>query len=145
MTELEQSIKDRFIDAIRKTFPHPTPLIGERWFVFSPNGKPADFQFMGVNKLAKATAMAPKRIAQMLIKNLDLGAIPALVEMTVDNRINLHYSRQSKKFPPQPLPQSPQGQAAAAPAAQTTAPAAAVDQPMPPKDTGTPHEPPQGT
>ena len=140
MTELEQSIKDRFIDAIRKTFPHPTPLIGERWFVFSPNGKPADFQFIGVSKLAKATAMPAKRIAQMLIKNLDLGTIPAMVEMTVDNRINLHYSRRNKNFLAQSQEKSEQA---------VQSPPAANDssstQPTPPKDTGTRHEPPQGT
>ena len=30
------TLKERFVDAIKKTFPAPTPLIGDRWFVFHP-------------------------------------------------------------------------------------------------------------
>lgn len=90
--DLQKFIKDRFVASIRLTFPHPTPLIGERWFVFMPNlpkGQRLYFQFLGVAKLAKATGMDTKTVGQLLLRNLDLRPLVAEVELNAQNRIDL--------------------------------------------------------
>lgn len=83
------TLKERFVDAIKKTFPAPTPLIGDRWFVFYPKGRPADYQFIGVGKLAKATGLPPERIAKLIVKHLDLHDLNARVEIDEGCRINV--------------------------------------------------------
>ncbi len=140
MTELEKSIKNGFIVAIRKTFPKPTPLIGDGWFLCPPNGRPADFQFIGVSKLAKATAIPVNRVAQMLVKNLDLGDFPATVEVSKDGRINLNYKpRPAAAAAAVPPPSAPSASGTPAKAAK---PANAKPRS---KKTGKDNEPPSRT
>lgn len=86
--ELHDLLKERFVLAIRKSF-RPCPLIGEKWFLCPPDGKPADFQFVGCNKLAKAMGIRPCVIAQTIVKNLLLTDLKAAVEITADAWINL--------------------------------------------------------
>jgi hypothetical protein len=74
----QEDLKARFIAAIGKAFPAPTPLIGDKWFVFPPGGKPADFQFLGVRKLAKFVA-----------RNLDLSGLDCRVAIEEEWKIHL--------------------------------------------------------
>jgi arginyl-tRNA synthetase len=83
----KKSIKDRFVEAIKKTFPDPTPLIGEKWFVFPPKRSPADFQFVGVAKLSKATGLPPERVARWIVKHIPPGEPDLEIEITEDKKI----------------------------------------------------------
>ncbi|HUT59050.1 MAG TPA: hypothetical protein VNA25_14470 [Phycisphaerae bacterium] len=89
----QATLKERFIESIRKTFPTPTPLIGDRWFVFCPDGRPADCQFVGVGRLAKATGLPPDRVAKLLVKNLSLRGLGARVEIDEERKINVWVSK----------------------------------------------------
>ncbi len=86
---IQDQLKQRFVDAIKKALSKPTPLIGGKWFKFNENGKPADFQFTGCTKLAKATVFSPQKIINMLSKHLDLSDISASVTITEDFNINV--------------------------------------------------------
>jgi arginyl-tRNA synthetase len=85
-------LKGRFMKAIKKSF-RPCPLIGEKWFHFHPEGKPADLQFLGCQKLAKAMGRNATYVAQTIIKNLYLRDIEASIEITSDARINLRLQK----------------------------------------------------
>ena len=91
---IQDKLKERFIRAIRKSFT-PCPLIGDKWFHFHASGKPADLQFVGCDKLAKAMGMNRKVIAQTLVKNLHLRDLKASVEITPDDRINVRLQKKS--------------------------------------------------
>jgi hypothetical protein len=79
--DMQTLLTARFIAAIRKTF-NPCPLIGANWFKYYPDGKPVDFQFAGLRRLAKAAARRPAAVAQLVIANLDLKGVEAVVRMT---------------------------------------------------------------
>ena len=81
-------LKERFLRAIKKSF-RPCPLIGDRWFKFPSGGKPADLQFNGCGKLAKAMGHNVKYVAQLIIKNLYLTDLNAAIEITPDSKINI--------------------------------------------------------
>jgi len=88
----QDQIKDRFTRAIKKSF-RPCPLIGPKWFRFYASGEPADFQFIGCQKLAKAMGKDPRFVAQTIIRNLYLRDIDAAIEMTADARISLRFKK----------------------------------------------------
>jgi hypothetical protein len=71
MSTLKEQIDEQFVKAIRKTF-KPCPLIGPRWLQEFPRGKPADFRYFGVRKLAKATGRPVKGIAKILLGSISL-------------------------------------------------------------------------
>jgi len=81
VADIQAVLTARFIAAIRKSF-NPCPLLSPKWFKYYPNGKPADFQFTGLYKLAKATTRPQALITQMIIKNLDLKGVEADVRST---------------------------------------------------------------
>ncbi len=89
---MQDELKERFVQAIRKSF-QPCPLIGEKWFCFHPDGEPADLQFVGCDKLAKAMGMNRKTIAQTIVKNLYLRELKASIEITSDDRINIRLEK----------------------------------------------------
>jgi len=70
-SEIEQVLTDRFTRAIKRAL-KPCPLIGPKWFHYHPEGKPADFVFTGVGKLAKATGQRRRRVADLIMRNLNL-------------------------------------------------------------------------
>ena len=86
--DIAEELKKRFIKAIKKSF-HQTPLIGPKWFRYNPGGKPCDFQFLGVGKLAKAAGRPPEAIAELLIKNLKLGGLKAQAKITRSGQISV--------------------------------------------------------
>ena len=86
--DMKQVLTERFTAAIRKALPK-TPLIGPKWFRFYPNGKPADFQFTGCGKLAKATKKDPRRVAQAILKHVRLTDLNAVATLTEDEKINV--------------------------------------------------------
>ena len=79
--ETERVLTERFRKAIKKSL-NPCPLIGQKWFRFYSTGKPADFEFIGTNKLAKASKKPAQRLAETIVRNLDLGEIPAQIRIT---------------------------------------------------------------
>ncbi|MCD4825576.1 MAG: hypothetical protein K8S55_13355 [Phycisphaerae bacterium] len=85
---------DRFIKGIRKSF-DPCPLIGPKWLQEFPNGKPADFRFFGIVKLAKAMGYPPARVAQILMRNVSLGGIDVDVSVTDDFLIDINHKGKS--------------------------------------------------
>jgi len=92
----KEDIKARLIASIRKAFPDPTPLIGDKWFVFGEGGAaqaakaaPPDFAFLGVRKLAKATGIPAHKVARLLVKNLDLSGLDARVAIEEEWKVHL--------------------------------------------------------
>ena len=85
--DFEDIAKEQLVKAIRKALPKPTPLIGEKWFRFHPNGQPADLEFTGIGKLAKATGLPIDRIAKKVIRNLSAQTLESEIELTEDFRI----------------------------------------------------------
>ena len=94
--DLEKTLKKQFVASIKKTFIERCPLIGDKWFIFYPKGKPADFKFTGVPKLAKATSINPSSVAKFIVKNLSLKGIGADVEITEKHDILVHLKEKSK-------------------------------------------------
>jgi arginyl-tRNA synthetase len=86
--DVQKVLVDRFTAAIRKALPK-TPLIGPKWFRFYPKGKPADFQFTGCGKLAKAAKKQPQNVATAILKHVRLGDLNADATLTDDARINV--------------------------------------------------------
>lgn len=74
MQELHKTINERLNAGIRKSFT-PCPLIGPNWLQYFPNGKPADFRFFGVRKLAKAIGKPADAIMAILMKNVTFEGI----------------------------------------------------------------------
>ena len=94
--DIEKTPKKRFTTAIERTFSERCPLIGDKWFLFYPSGKPADFKFIGVPKLAKATSISPVSVAKFILKNLDLKGIDADVQVTEKHIILVNLKGKSK-------------------------------------------------
>ena len=86
--DIKQVLTERFTEAIRKSLPK-NPLIGPKWFKLHPNGKPADFQFTGCTRLAKATTLRPHRVVDKILKAVDLKDIASKIETTDDFKINV--------------------------------------------------------
>ncbi len=87
-------IKSRFTRAI-ESLVKPRPLIGDKWFCWPTGGDPADFQFRGVRKLAKAAGRRPGKLAKELVKELDLYDLGGKVEVTDDLVINVRFAREA--------------------------------------------------
>ncbi len=83
----DERTKAQLVKAIRKVFPDPTPLIGDKWFRPHPKGKPADMEFTGVSRLAKATGVPIRKVAQQILKNVSLDKIPATARIARDYRL----------------------------------------------------------
>lgn len=86
--DIKEVLTERFTKAIKKSLPQ-TPLIGPKWFKLYPKGRPADFQFTGCVKLAKAASKSPKFVLQAIIRNLAVQDIAAKVTPAKDFRINV--------------------------------------------------------
>jgi hypothetical protein len=71
----EQVLRQRFHDAIRKSF-EPCPLVGPKWFNYDTQGELPSFQFTGMSKLAKAVGMRIDFVAQKVFDNLNLRGLP---------------------------------------------------------------------
>jgi len=87
-TDIKDVLVKRFTKAIKRSLPK-CPLIGPKWFKLYPNGKPADFQFTGCRKLAKAACKKPEYMLKMMLKNLSVKDIAEKVTPTRDFRINV--------------------------------------------------------
>lgn len=97
-SDLKQQITERFVEAIRSMFT-PCPLIGPKWLQEYPSGKPADFRFFGVPKLAKAIGIPPKKIIQLLVQNVSLKGLDVEAEMTHDFMIDINRKKKPSKKP----------------------------------------------
>jgi len=85
--EFEDIAKEHFVKAIKNALPKPTPLIGSKWFRFHPNGEPADLEFTGIRKLAKASGVAIGRVAKQVVGNLSAETLNCQIELTEDHII----------------------------------------------------------
>ena len=73
-SELKKELTERFVKGIRRSFT-PCPLIGPKWLQEFPNGKPADYRFYGIRKLAKAIGQSPDKILKTVLKNLSFKGL----------------------------------------------------------------------
>ena len=97
--ELNEQIRERFIKAIQKSF-KPCPLIGPKWLQEYPKGRPADFRFIGLPKLAKATGRSLDKARQILMKNLSLKNLNVDMEIVKDCYIDLNVKGKPQSVPP---------------------------------------------
>lgn len=73
-SELKKELTERFVKGIRRSFT-PCPLIGPKWLQEFPNGKPADYRFYGIRKLAKAIGQNSDKILQTVLKNISFKGL----------------------------------------------------------------------
>ena len=85
---VENLLTKRFTAAIKKSFAQ-CPLIGPKWFRHHASGRPAHFQFTGVEKLAKATSGQPQWVAKRILRNLDTTGLNVEILVTQDCKINV--------------------------------------------------------
>ncbi len=90
---VDELLRERFATAIRKSF-DPCPLIGPKWFNYLPDATPSRFEFLGVQKLAKAIIAKPAIVSNRILRNLDVEGIPGKVKVVAgyDIHIILHDS-----------------------------------------------------
>ena len=100
LSELNEQITERFVKAIRKSF-EPCPLIGPKWLQVYPNGRPADFRFVGIPKLAKAAGRPVDKTRQILMRNLSLTGLQ--VDMKIIDGLYVDMNVKDK-----PRPETPQ-------------------------------------
>jgi hypothetical protein len=93
--ETNELLIKRFTKAIGKSFAQ-VPLIGPRWFKWYGSAKPPYFQFIGVRKLAKATATTPDEVVRRILKHLNMKGVDAEVQVTADAKINLRLKSEGK-------------------------------------------------
>ena len=123
MSDLRKTLLDRFVKGIRKSF-DPCPLIGPKWLQEFPNGKPADFRFLGIVKLAKAMGYPPARVASILMRNVSLSGVDVDVSLTDDFLIDINRKGKSPtadKAPPANKRKDDTATDAAKPSRQETA------------------------
>ena len=80
LLELKHTLNERFVKGIRKSFT-PCPLIGPKWLQGFPKGRPAEFRFFGVRRLAKAVGRPPAKILEILMKNVSFAGLEVDVEV----------------------------------------------------------------
>lgn len=91
--DIQAVLTARFIAAIRDNF-QPCPLLGEKWFKYNASGKPVDFEFLGIARLAKAVGEKPEKVAHMLVSKLDLKGLRADVTIRADYTIAVTIKRE---------------------------------------------------
>ena len=106
-SELNEQIRERFIKAIQKSF-KPCPLIGPKWLQEYPNGRPADFRFIGIPKLAKAAGRSVEKTRQILMKNLSLKSLNVDMEIIKGCYIDLNVKGKPCPEPPKQNSNPPQ-------------------------------------
>lgn len=89
MPDLKKQLTDRFVKAIRKSFT-PCPLIGPKWLQSFPYGKPADFRFFGIPRLAKAIGHKPQKIIDIIMRSFDVSDLPVQMEINERGLIDFH-------------------------------------------------------
>ena len=88
---VQELLTQRFIKAIQDEF-KPCPLIGPKWFQYHEKADPPYFQFAGVKRLAKAAGMQPRRVAELVLENLNANQLDANVKLTDDLKINVVFN-----------------------------------------------------
>ena len=92
----EKDLWERIEKAIGEMIKPPV-LTSPTWLRHFPEGRPADFQFMGTLKIAKATGKDVHRIAAKLLKQLDLESLGREAEVAADGVINIRKRRPGPK------------------------------------------------
>jgi hypothetical protein len=85
---LEDKLRERFQAAVAKTV-KPTPLTSPRWLKHFPNGRPADFRYIGVPRLAKATGRRLEKMSEALLRNLRVDDLGLRMEVRSNGWIDL--------------------------------------------------------
>ena len=84
---LQDELTRRLSEAIRQQVKPPV-LIGANWMKACPGGKPCDFQYLGAQKVAKATGKPFELVAKNLLKQVKPEELDLKVELTEDELIN---------------------------------------------------------
>jgi len=86
--DIRKRLDERFAKAVKKALPFRTPLIGPKWLRPPQKGQ-ADFEFVGIPKLAKATGEDGRYIAEKVLKNLNVDGLNVDVELRDDLLVNI--------------------------------------------------------
>ncbi len=136
---LEDQIRSRLDDAVRTLFKPPI-LIGPQWLKAYPNGRPADFQYLGIVKVTKASGKSLQRVRDKILQHARLETLG--VTVTVDETGVLNINAKDKA--PAATPDAPApGDQAPAPVAAAPVPAAQAPAQAIPASTAEVAKPPQ--
>ena len=83
-----EELKRRFTRVIEENV-RPPVLIGPKWFRYNPSGNPAEFQFLGSAKIAKATGKGARRVAKLLLERIELDDLGMTAQIAPDGVINI--------------------------------------------------------
>jgi hypothetical protein len=95
---LKQELTDRFVRGIHKSFT-PCPLIGPKWLQVFPQGRPAEFRFIGIRRLAKAIGFSPAKILQILMKNVSFEGLEVDVQIRQGVLIDINRAGKTPQYP----------------------------------------------
>jgi arginyl-tRNA synthetase len=84
---LQDELTRRLTEAIRQQVKPPV-LIGANWMKACPGGDPCDFQYLGAQKIAKATGRPIELVAGNLLKQVKPEELGLKAELTEDGLIN---------------------------------------------------------
>ena len=88
MDNIEEILRQRFAKAIRKTF-EICPLIGPKWLRPCPSREQADFEFIGIPKLAKAMGMQVPFVGKLVLKHFDKRGIDAEFVLSATGKVRI--------------------------------------------------------
>ena len=100
MDNIEEILRQRFTKAIKKTF-EICPLIGPKWLRSCPSREQADFEFIGIPKLAKAMGMEISFVEKLVLKNLDKRGIDAEFALTATGKVRITLRKKTGDEEPQ--------------------------------------------
>lgn len=119
---IEEELKKRFAKAVKELI-RPPVLFGPKWVQPSPTGPPGQYQFIGAGRVAKATGIDRRRIAEEIIDCVKLGGLNMTIRLTPSGVITLTPSKKAGKRPSPPAAakakpdkKKPSGKTKAAPA-----------------------------
>ncbi|MGC9454724.1 MAG: hypothetical protein ACP5HU_07650 [Phycisphaerae bacterium] len=92
---VEEKLRELFRNAVEKSV-KPTPLISPRWLKSYPNGRPADFRYIGAPRVAKAAGWPVEKVVREILRNIDLGGLGLEAKVRTNGWIDLNF-RQDKR------------------------------------------------
>jgi len=103
--DVENELRKRFATAINK-FVQPRILFGPKWVRAVP-GEEGRYQFIGTDKVAKATGIPQAKIAKKILAHLKLGGLDLTARGTPSGTITLTPAAPAK--PAKPPEKAPAG------------------------------------
>lgn len=95
---VEDKLRSRFQAAVIK-MDTPPPLASPRWLKHYPNGKPADFRFIGAPRIAKAIGKQTDKVVRDLIQTVKIDDLLLEAKVRSNGWIDLMFQsdRRSEK------------------------------------------------